>query len=168
MARLAVASAALLAAAAVVVFAVALQSTAAQSTPLEVASLLGLLAQNCPSGSVINVAQASLGTPKTSSPRTPPEAIAVFARVTELRLPAGVYLRTAMDPSDGSGAVLSTTVAGHVIRHGNHWRADYLGVCQPPPPLLRIPLLRIFVPTDHPTVLSPALPRKPTTVASGE
>jgi hypothetical protein len=95
----------------------------------------------CGPGAMINVAQAALGQPRPAGPGTPVEAVTEFAATVGLVLPAGALQQT-VPVSDSEAVVQWTAATGHVVRHGNHWQADYLATCVPAalaPPLPAAP-----------------------------
>lgn len=109
----------------------------------------------CGPGAMVNVAQAALGQPRPTGPETPQAAVAEFAGVVGLSLPAGALERT-VALSANEALVTGRQATGHVVRHGNHWQSDYLATCVlPVPDVPDLPL------PERPNLPVPELPSDP-------
>lgn len=115
----------------------------------------------CGPGALVNVAQAALGDPRPTGPATPAAAVLEFADVVGIVLPAGA-LEQVVPLSDHEALVQGPVSAGHVVRHGNHWQADYLAACVPaalpPVPLPQVPALPV---PSLPAIPTPGIPSVP-------
>ncbi len=123
--------------------------------------LSAALMSACGPGAMVNIAQAALGEPRPAGPETPAAAVIEFADVVGIALPAGALEQIVL-LSDHEALVEGPLSAGHVVRHGKHWQADYLAACVPAAlPLAPLPPVPAPPVPSLPTIPTPEIPTTP-------